>query len=99
MHACTPPQARVSLEEQYARVSSFVAELKGMPIAVSTDEANQQHYEVRRGLGGASASLWCGWVEWAGCEERLKRCHTSSPSATRCRASPPGTAPLISNLI
>ena len=40
-------QACVSLEQQYARVSAFVDELRKLPIAISTDEANQQHYEVR----------------------------------------------------
>ena len=44
---CSPiTQACVSLEEQYARVSAFVKELQSMPVAISTDKANEQHYEV-----------------------------------------------------
>ena len=40
-------QAHVPLEEQYARLSRFVAQLKSMPIAQATEKANEQHYEVR----------------------------------------------------
>mmetsp|Transcript_5360 Transcript_5360/g.14420 ORF Transcript_5360/g.14420 Transcript_5360/m.14420 type:complete len:368 (-) Transcript_5360:83-1186(-) len=39
-------EACVSLEDQYARVSAFIKELRQMPIAISTDKANEQHYEV-----------------------------------------------------
>lgn len=33
-------------EEMYARLQEFVEELKEMPVAVQTDAANEQHYEV-----------------------------------------------------
>ena len=44
-------------QEQYvARIQAFVEELKGLPIAIQKDRANEQHYEVRaQGL----AQLWC----------------------------------------
>ena len=33
-------------EEFYRRLQEFVEELKGMPVAIETDTANEQHYEV-----------------------------------------------------
>jgi len=45
---CPPLQASTSLEDQCARVSAFVKELCQMPIAISTDKANEQHYEVMK---------------------------------------------------
>lgn len=35
-----------SLEQQVERKMAFVQELKGLPIAVQTAAANEQHYEV-----------------------------------------------------
>jgi hypothetical protein len=40
-------QAQCSQEELHVKKSAFVAELKTLPIAVHTAEANEQHYEVR----------------------------------------------------
>ncbi len=40
------PQAKVTLEAAYDREQAFVDELKKMPIAIHTAEANEQHYEV-----------------------------------------------------
>ena len=34
-------------EQQVARIQAFVDELKRLPIAIETDAANEQHYEVR----------------------------------------------------
>ena len=34
-------------EEQYwLKIQSFVAELKRLPVAINTSDANEQHYEV-----------------------------------------------------
>ena len=33
-------------EEYQEKLEAFVEELKGMPIAIETDAANEQHYEV-----------------------------------------------------
>ena len=41
-----PIQAHVGVEEQAAALQAFVDELKTMPVAVQTDAANEQHYEV-----------------------------------------------------
>ena len=41
-----PLQALVGVEEQAAALQAFVDELKTMPVAVQTDAANEQHYEV-----------------------------------------------------
>src|SRR5262245_27212715 len=35
-----------SLAAQQEKIAKFVAELKTMPIAIETDAANEQHYEV-----------------------------------------------------
>ena len=34
-----------------ARIQAFVEELKGLPIAIETDRANEQHYEVGPATG------------------------------------------------
>ncbi|KAI9826876.1 MAG: hypothetical protein M1832_005815 [Thelocarpon impressellum] len=44
-----------SLEEAYASKMRYVASLRSRPIAIETDKANQQHYEV--GTGVLSACL------------------------------------------
>lgn len=39
---------RMAVGEEYQeKLEAFVEELKGMPIAIETDAANEQHYEVR----------------------------------------------------
>lgn len=42
----TQEYARGGVEEQQKRESAFIAQLKGMPIAINTRDANDQHYEV-----------------------------------------------------
>ena len=44
--AAPSPQTTCSGEEHQRRLQAFVDELKTMPIAVETDAANEQHYEV-----------------------------------------------------
>ncbi len=39
-------QRAASGEEYQLKLQAFVDELKTMPIAVETDAANEQHYEV-----------------------------------------------------
>jgi hypothetical protein len=39
-------QARLPVEKIQERKQAFVDELKSMPIAICTDVANEQHYEV-----------------------------------------------------
>lgn len=36
----------MTVEEKQKHTTDFVKELKSMPIAINTGEANQQHYEV-----------------------------------------------------
>lgn len=47
---CTPPQMAGPLKEQLQQKLDFVKELKTMPIAIQTDAANEQHYEVSQTL-------------------------------------------------
>eukprot|EP00884_Botryococcus_braunii_P011616 jgi/Botrbrau1/20455/Bobra.145_2s0019.1 len=39
-------QAQLGVEQKTKQVQAFVEELKQMPIAINTDAANEQHYEV-----------------------------------------------------
>ena len=40
-------QVKPTLEAQVAFKQQFVSELSAMPVAINTDDANEQHYEVR----------------------------------------------------
>ncbi len=46
--------ARLSLEQLVQRKMEFVTELRSMPIAINTAEANEQHYEVSKTQTGTS---------------------------------------------
>jgi hypothetical protein len=43
---CNLLQAREPVEKLQERKQAFVDELKSMPIAIHTETANEQHYEV-----------------------------------------------------
>eukprot|EP00955_Chlamydomonas_euryale_P018822 200775-Chlamydomonas_euryale.AAC.7 len=53
------PQARPLAQVLDEKVK-FVEELRGMPIAINTDEANEQHYEASGRCGGSLAHLFWG---------------------------------------
>ena len=44
-----------NIEAQRARLLRYVAELKAMPVAIATQEANEQHYEVQH---ASTSSAW-----------------------------------------
>ena len=82
-------QRRGGVEEQKARLSAFVEELRHSPIAIETGAANQQHYEVparffQMILGPHlkySCSAWPSGVETLAEAER----HTLALTAERAR--------------
>lgn len=53
-------------EEYQEKLEAFVEELKGMPIAIETDTANEQHYEVR--------STACSPMPYQGYGPRFSAC-------------------------
>lgn len=40
------PFEKLNCEQRQAKIMQHIAELKASPLAIATDEANQQHYEL-----------------------------------------------------
>lgn len=60
IHERARVKARVPMDLFQGRKQAFVDELKQMPIALHTDTANEQHYEVRcTDCVGCSSILCC----------------------------------------
>ena len=47
--SCCSGQVKERIESQVEDKMRFVSELKAMPVAINTAQANEQHYEVRGG--------------------------------------------------
>jgi hypothetical protein len=56
-------QAAVPMELSQQRKQAFVDELKRMPIALHTDKANEQHYEVCHGADTRNGDASCAWLQ------------------------------------
>lgn len=56
-------QAPKDPEARLQQTLGFVEELKGLPIAINTAEANEQHYEVRDAFSGACSVADPTWAQ------------------------------------
>ena len=86
-------------EHYVARIQAFVEELQGLPIAIETNRANEQHYEVWRQVYRLCARLSDGRDCTRGCHSYvLATQRQQNHSAAFCARTPATAASCIASL-